>query len=60
MTYQMKEKIKKQRHMGEWRYSSTHFDLSTRWRWVVSFMLQQLHLQRKSPQFTMERKVSGI
>jgi hypothetical protein len=22
----------------EWRYSSTIFDLSTRWRWVVSFM----------------------
>jgi hypothetical protein len=23
--------------LGEWRYSSTHLDLGTRWRWVVSF-----------------------
>jgi hypothetical protein len=25
------------RRMGEWSYSSTILDLSTRWRWVVSF-----------------------
>ena len=24
---------------GEWRYSSTKFNLSCRWRWMVSFML---------------------
>jgi hypothetical protein len=26
------------RHMGEWRYSSTILDLSTRWWWLASFM----------------------
>jgi hypothetical protein len=26
--------------MGEWRYSSTHFSLDTRHRWVVIFMLR--------------------
>jgi hypothetical protein len=37
------------RHMGEWRYSSAVLDLSTRWRWVVSFMPQPLYPQVKSP-----------
>jgi hypothetical protein len=27
---------------GEWRYSSTVFDFSTRWRWMVSFSLRSL------------------
>jgi hypothetical protein len=25
------------RHVGEWRYSSTNLDFSTRWRWAVIF-----------------------
>jgi hypothetical protein len=29
------------RNIGEWRYSSTFSDLSTRWRWVVSFTPQE-------------------
>jgi hypothetical protein len=35
---------------GEWKYSSTILDLSTRWwRWVASFKLQPLYPQEISP-----------
>jgi hypothetical protein len=35
------------RRMGEWRYSSTTLDLSTRWRWLVSFLPQPLSLGKR-------------
>jgi hypothetical protein len=35
------------RHMGEWRYSFTILNLSTRWRWVVSCMSLPLYPQGK-------------
>jgi hypothetical protein len=34
---------------GEWRYSSTILDLSTRWRWVVSFMPWPLYPREIAP-----------
>jgi hypothetical protein len=47
------------RHIGEWRYSSTVLDLSTRWRWVVSFMHHLLYPWGKSPQYPLDRRLGG-
>jgi hypothetical protein len=41
--------------MGEWRYSSTHFDLGTIWRWVVSFTPRPLYPQGKRPWYPWDR-----
>jgi hypothetical protein len=38
----------------EWRYSSTFLDLSTRWRWVVSFTLRG-----NSPRYPLDRRLGG-
>jgi hypothetical protein len=35
--------------MRKWRYSSTIFDLGTRWRWVVSLTPQSLYPRGKIP-----------
>jgi hypothetical protein len=45
------------RNMGEWRYSSTILSLGTRWRWVVSFMLQPLQPWGKSSRFLLDRRL---
>jgi hypothetical protein len=45
------------RRMGDWRYSSTVLDLSTRWRWVVSFTPQLLYPLGKSPWYPSDRRV---
>jgi hypothetical protein len=34
-------------------------DLGTRWRWVVSFTPRPLYLQRKSPWYPLDRRLSG-
>jgi hypothetical protein len=44
---------------GEWRYSSTHFDLGTRWRWAVSITLRPLCPQGKNPWYPMDRRLGG-
>jgi hypothetical protein len=46
--------------MEEWRHSSTIIDLSSRWRWVVSFMLQPLYILGKSPWYPMYRRLCGL
>jgi hypothetical protein len=46
-------------HMGEWRYSSTILDLSTRWWWVVSFMSMSLYHQGNIPRYPLDRRLSG-
>jgi hypothetical protein len=33
--------------------------LSTRWRWMVSFMTQLLYAQGKSPQYPLDRRLGG-
>jgi hypothetical protein len=43
--------------MGEWRYSSVFLDLSTRLKWVVSFMPLPLYPHGKSPQCPLDRKM---
>jgi hypothetical protein len=45
--------------MGEWTYSSTIFDVSTRWRWVVSFVPLLLHLRGNSPRYPLDRRLVG-
>jgi hypothetical protein len=45
--------------MEEWKYSVTILDLSTRWRWVVSFMPWLLYLQGKSPWCPSDRMLGG-
>jgi hypothetical protein len=47
------------RYVGQWRYSSTILDLSTRWRWVVSFTLLQLYPRGKSTRYPFDRRVGG-
>jgi len=45
--------------MEEWRYSSTHSYLGTRWRWVVSFTPRPLYPQGKSPRYALDRRLGG-
>jgi hypothetical protein len=45
------------RHVGEWRYSSTFLNLSTRWRWVVSFTPLPLYPRGKSPRYPLDRRL---
>jgi hypothetical protein len=40
--------------VGAWRCSSTHFNLGTRWRWVVSFMPPPL-----CTQYQRDRRLGG-
>jgi hypothetical protein len=47
------------RHIGGWRYSSTILDLSTRWRWVVSFTPLPLYPRGNSPRYPLDRRVGG-
>jgi hypothetical protein len=42
------------RHKGEWRYSSTILDLSTRWRQVVSFMHLPFYPWGKNSQYPLD------
>jgi hypothetical protein len=35
------------------------FDLSTRWRWVVSLTPRPLYLQEKSPRYSLDRRLGG-
>jgi hypothetical protein len=35
-------------------------NLSTTWRWMVSFMPQPLYSRVKSPQYSMDRRVVGL
>jgi hypothetical protein len=42
---------------GEWIYSS--LDLSTSWRWVVSFKNLPLYSRGKSPQYPLDRRLGG-
>jgi hypothetical protein len=46
-------------HIGEWRYSSTIFDLGTKWRWVVSFVLLLLYPSGSSPRYPLDRRLGG-
>jgi hypothetical protein len=48
------------RRTGEWRYSSTIFNLDTRWRWVVSFTLLLLYRLGKSVRYPLYRRLDGI
>jgi hypothetical protein len=43
--------------MGEWRYSSTILDLSTKWRWVVSFTPRPLYPRGNRPQYPLNRRL---
>jgi hypothetical protein len=45
--------------MGEWRYSSTFLDLSTGWRWVVSYTPLLLYPWGKSPRYPLDRRLGG-
>jgi hypothetical protein len=45
--------------LGLWRYSSTHYDLGTRWRWVVSFTPRPLYHQGKSSWYPLDRRLGG-
>jgi hypothetical protein len=47
------------RHMGEWRYNSTILDLSTGWRWLVSFTPRALYSRGKSPLYPLYRRLGG-
>jgi hypothetical protein len=47
-------------HKGKWRYSPTILDLSTRWRWVVSFMPQPLYPQRNCPLVPMGSREKSL
>jgi hypothetical protein len=47
------------RHMGEWKFGCTIFVLSTRWRWVISFMPLPFYPRGKSPQSPMDRRLGG-
>jgi hypothetical protein len=42
---------------GEWRYSSTILELSTRWRWVCSFTPRQIYTCRKGCLYPLDRRV---
>jgi hypothetical protein len=45
--------------MGEWRYSSTLLNLSTKWEGAVSFTLRSLYSQGKSPRYLLGRRLGG-
>jgi hypothetical protein len=47
------------RGVGEWRYSCTILDLSTRWRGVVSFTSRPLYLWGKSPWYSLDGRLGG-
>jgi hypothetical protein len=47
------------RCMGEWRYSSTILDFSTKWRWVVGFMFLMLYPRGKSLRYQLARSLDG-
>jgi hypothetical protein len=49
--WNVKVKIKRwsMNRYGEWRYSSTIFNVGTRWRWVVSFTSRPLYPWGKFP-----------
>jgi hypothetical protein len=40
---------------GRWKYSSTTFDLTTRWRCIASFTPWLLHPHRKNPWYPLVR-----
>jgi hypothetical protein len=44
---------------GAWRYSSTIFDLGTRWKWQVSSTSRPLYPLGDSPQYPLDRKLGG-
>jgi hypothetical protein len=46
-------------HMGEQRYSSTILDLTTRWRWVVSFMRLPPYSRGKIPRYPLDIRLVG-
>jgi hypothetical protein len=45
--------------MWKWRYSSMNLNLSTRWRWVVSFTPQPLYPHGKGPWYALDKRMSG-
>jgi hypothetical protein len=47
------------RHMGEWRYSSTILDLSSRWRWMVNFTSLPIYPRGKSLWYPLNRWLGG-
>jgi hypothetical protein len=48
------------RCMEKWRYIAPYiFNFGTRWRWVISSMLQPLFSQRKSPQYIFDTRLDG-
>jgi hypothetical protein len=46
--------------VGEWRYSSTIFDLRNIWRSVVSFTYRPLYPRDKSSLYPLERKLGEL
>jgi hypothetical protein len=42
--------------VGEWRYSSTVLNLSTIWRWVLSFKFRPLYPQGKRSQYPLHKR----
>jgi hypothetical protein len=47
------------RRMGEWRYSSTIADLSTRWRWVASLTARLLYPWGNRFRYPLDRRLGG-
>jgi hypothetical protein len=45
--------------MGKWRYSSTIFNLGTKWRWVFSFAHLLLYALGKSPLYALDKRLDG-
>jgi hypothetical protein len=45
--------------MGEWRYSSTNFDLGIRWRWVISVTPRPLHPLGNNLHYSLSRRLDG-
>jgi hypothetical protein len=43
--------------VGKWRYSTAILDLGTIWRWMVSFTPRPLYPRRKSPWYSLNRRV---
>jgi hypothetical protein len=44
---------------GEWMYSSTILDLSTRWRGVVSFTPRPRYPRENRPRYSLDRRLGG-
>jgi hypothetical protein len=42
-----------------WSTCTYLLDLSTRWRWVVSFMLRPIYAQGNNPRYPLDRKLNG-